>query len=79
MRPNPSTVMLFAAGFGTRMGALTTGLPKPLLPLMGRTLIDRALDIADGAGITRKVVNLHYLGAQIATHLAARKDVALSW
>ena len=79
MRPNPGTVMIFAAGFGTRMGALTTGLPKPLLPLMGRTLIDRALDIADGAGITRKVVNLHYLGAQIATHLAARKDVALSW
>lgn len=79
MRQDPSTLMLFAAGMGTRMGTLTKDLPKPLLPLAGRTLIDRALDIADAAGIARKVVNLHYRGAQIAAHLAVRNDVALSW
>lgn len=71
--------MLFAAGFGARMGALTADRPKPLLPLAGRTLIDRALDIADQAGIIRKVVNLHYFGDQIAAHLAPRNDIALSW
>lgn len=71
--------MLFAAGFGTRMGALVADRPKPLLPLAGSALIDRALDLADAAGIAKKVVNLHYLGDQIASHLAPRSDISLSW
>lgn len=79
MRQTPSALMLFAAGFGTRMGALTAGKPKPLLRVGGCTLIDRALVLADAAGITRRVVNLHYLGDQIASHLAGRKNIALSW
>jgi N-acetyl-alpha-D-muramate 1-phosphate uridylyltransferase len=71
--------MLFAAGFGTRMGALTADRPKPLLAVNGQTLLDRALDIADAADIPRKVINLHYHGELIAAHLAGRKDIALSW
>ena len=70
--------MLFAAGFGTRMGALTADRPKPLIPVAGRALIDHALDIADAAGASPRVANLHYLGDQIERHLAGR-DVALSW
>ena len=71
-------IMLFAAGFGTRMGALTADRPKPLIPVAGRALIDHALDIADAAGASPRVANLHYLGDQIERHLAGR-DVALSW
>lgn len=71
--------MLFAAGLGTRMGDLVSDRPKPLLQVAGRSLIDRALDLADQAGIGRKVVNLHYLGGQIEAHLAHRPDIALSW
>ena len=71
--------MLFAAGFGTRMAALTANKPKPLLAVNGRALIDRALDIAGVAGITKTVVNLHYLGDQIAAHLAGREGISLSW
>jgi N-acetyl-alpha-D-muramate 1-phosphate uridylyltransferase len=71
--------MLFAAGLGTRMGNLVADRPKPLLDVAGRPLIDRALDLVDQANIPRKVVNLHYLGDQIAAHLAHRKDIALSW
>ena len=71
--------MLFAAGFGTRMGALTAERPKPLLTVGGQTLIDHALDIADAAGIQNKVVNLHYHGDQIARHLAHRVGISLSW
>ena len=71
-------LMLFAAGFGTRMGPLTADRPKPLIPVAGRALIDHALAIADAAGAAPRVANLHYLGDQIAGHLAGR-DVGLSW
>ncbi|MFD1914238.1 nucleotidyltransferase family protein [Halodurantibacterium flavum] len=71
----PDAVMIFAAGFGTRMGDLTRSRPKPLIPVAGVPLIDRALEIA--ADIPRRVVNAHYLHDQITTHLAGR-DVALS-
>lgn len=74
----PDALMLFAAGFGTRMGALTADRPKPLIPVAGRALVDHALALADAAGIARRVVNLHYRGEQIAAHLAGR-DVALAW
>lgn len=76
MRPD-LPLMLFAAGFGTRMGALTADRPKPLIPVAGRALIDHALDLANAAGVARKVVNTHYRADQIATHLAGR-DIAIS-
>lgn len=74
----PDAVMLFAAGFGTRMGALTASRPKPLLDVAGQPLLDHALALADAAGIGRKVVNTHYLGDQIAAHLAGRPDIFVS-
>jgi len=70
--------MLFAAGFGSRMGALTKDRPKPLIEVGGKPLIDHALDLANAAGIQKTVVNLHYLGAQIAQHLQGR-SILLSW
>lgn len=70
-------LMLFAAGFGTRMGALTAERPKPLIKVAGVTLIDRALALADDAGAAPVVVNTHYLGGQIAAHLAGR-GIAIS-
>jgi N-acetyl-alpha-D-muramate 1-phosphate uridylyltransferase len=73
----PFPLMLFAAGFGTRMGALTRDRPKPLIPVAGRALIDHALDVANDAGVARVVVNTHYRADLIAAHLADRK-VAIS-
>jgi len=69
--------MLFAAGLGTRMGALTATRPKPLIPVAGKPLIDHALTLADRAGITRIVTNTHYLPDQIELHLAHR-PIAIS-
>jgi MurNAc alpha-1-phosphate uridylyltransferase len=60
------------------MGPLTRTRPKPLIAVAGKPLIDHALDLAALPGITRKVVNLHYLGDQIATHLKGR-GLILSW
>lgn len=75
MRPFP--LMLFAAGKGTRMGALTATRPKPLIEVAGKPLIDHALDLALLAGVTPVVANVHYLGDQIEAHLAGR-GVAIS-
>jgi len=72
MRPAPPSLMLFAAGLGTRMGALTATQPKPLIHVAGKPLIDHALLIAERAGITRIVANSHYLPDQIEAHLAPR-------
>lgn len=78
MRDAPQAVMLFAAGFGTRMGALTAAQPKPLIPVAGRALINHALALVEDAGVARKVANLHYKAEMMAAHLNGC-DVALSY
>ncbi len=64
--------MIFAAGLGTRMGALTRDRPKPLIGVGGQALIDHVLDLANGAGLQRIVVNTHYKADMIRSHLAGR-------
>lgn len=76
-RSAPHTAMVLAAGFGTRMGALTAAKPKPMLPVNGRPLIDHALDRCVEAGVRRAVVNLHYRGDQIRDHLAKRTGLSV--
>jgi MurNAc alpha-1-phosphate uridylyltransferase len=73
----PFPLMIFAAGFGTRMGALTADRPKPLIAVAGRPLLDHALAVGDAAGVTRTVVNTHYRADQIALHLKG-SGVAIS-
>lgn len=70
--------MLFAAGFGTRMGQLTATQPKPLVKVAGLPLIDHARRVAAGAGLQHQVANLHYLRDQLADHLEG-SGVRLSW
>jgi len=70
MRDNPTAVMLFAAGFGTRMGALTATHPKPLVQVSGTALIDHTLSWVHQTHIEKIVVNTHYRSAQIVDHLA---------
>lgn len=62
-------VLMFAAGFGTRMKHLTEDRPKPLIEVAGRPLIDHALDLARGAGCAPIVANLHYKAGMLAAHL----------
>lgn len=66
----PAALMLYAAGFGTRMGALTADRPKPLIQVAGRPLIDHALALVPPG--LRVVVNTHYRAEQIAAHVAGR-------
>jgi len=77
MPSRPTAIMLFAAGFGTRMGALTSNLPKPLIPVAGKPLIDHALELTNAIQPDRIVANLHYRADQLAEYLAP-KGVLLS-
>jgi len=73
----PFPLMIFAAGFGKRMGQLTATRPKPLVQVAGKPLIDHALDLAKDAGNRVTVVNVHYLAGQLINHLEDRA-VAIS-
>ncbi len=66
------TAMVLAAGYGERMRPLTDRMPKPLVPLAGRALIDHVLDRLAAAGVETAVVNVHYLPEQIEAHMRER-------
>ena len=66
--------MVFAAGLGARMRPITDMLPKPLVKVGGRTLIDHCLDRLADDGVERAVVNVHWHADQIEAHLARRRS-----
>lgn len=68
----PRRAMVLAAGLGTRLRPLTNALPKPLVELNGRTLLDHAIDRLALAGVEYIVVNIHYMAAMMAAQLARR-------
>lgn len=72
MPVKPAKAMVLAAGLGLRMRPLTDRMPKPLVPVAGRALLDHVLDKLADAGVTEAVVNVHYLPDQIIDHVAAR-------
>jgi len=66
--------IVLAAGYGTRLAPLSDHVPKPLLPVPGGTVLDRAIAALTAAGVHELAVNTHHLGKQVASHLAGRPD-----
>jgi len=67
--------MILAAGRGERMRPLTDTVPKPMIPIAGRSMLDRSMDRLIAHGVRTIVVNVHHLGEQIATHLDGRARI----
>ena len=65
--------VVLAAGLGLRMRPLSEHVPKPLIPVAGKAMLDHALDHLAAAGVSECVVNVHYKGAMIASHLEGRR------
>ncbi len=72
VEPAPHTAMVFAAGLGTRMRPVTDTMPKSLVPVGGKPLMDHMLDRFADVGLERAIVNVHYFADQIEAHLAHR-------
>jgi MurNAc alpha-1-phosphate uridylyltransferase len=68
----PRNAMVLAAGLGERMRPITDRIPKPLVEVNGKPLLDHVLDRLAQAGVERAVVNVHYLADQIERHLEHR-------
>ena len=69
--------MVFAAGYGQRLRPLTESLPKALIPLSGRPMIEYPLCLLKKSGITEVIINLHHLGDKIEAHLGDGKRLGL--
>src|SRR5262245_34534653 len=70
---SPDHAMVLAAGLGTRMRPVTDAIPKPLVRVAGKALIDYVLDKLADAGVGTAVVNVHHFANQIEQHVAARR------
>ncbi|MEO8667209.1 MAG: nucleotidyltransferase family protein [Bauldia sp.] len=76
----PKRAMILAAGLGKRMRPLTATVPKPLIEVNGRALIDHGLDRLQRAGVETAVVNVHYLADLVSTHVRKwkRPEIVIS-
>jgi N-acetyl-alpha-D-muramate 1-phosphate uridylyltransferase len=72
--------VVLAAGLGTRLRPITDTMPKPLVPVAGKPMIDYGLDALADAGVSRAVVNVHHFADRMEAHLAAypRLDIIIS-
>ena len=72
------TAMVLAAGLGKRMRPLTISQPKPMVRVAGKPLLDHALDKLATAGVSKAVVNVHYLADTIVAHVKHRQHPTIA-
>lgn len=70
--------MIFAAGIGSRLRPLTDTMPKAMVDIHGRMMVDRAIDRLKSVGVTSIVVNVHHHAATLKEHLSSIENVIVS-
>ncbi|MFK7903395.1 MAG: nucleotidyltransferase family protein [Nitratireductor sp.] len=73
----PKKAIALSAGLGTRMKPITDTMPKPLIKVFGKTLLDHGLDALSKNGVEETVVNVHYFAEQIIEHTSTRLSPAI--
>jgi len=73
----PINALLLAAGYGTRLKPYTNEWPKCLMPVHGSPLLEHWLESIKEIGITKVLVNLHYLASTVETFL--RRPTFSAW
>ncbi len=74
-----SQAVILAAGRGTRMGSMTHDIPKPMLPIHGRPMIDHILERLQKAGIERFLIVIGYHGETIQEHFGKENSVSVEF
>ena len=74
---SPKRAMVLAAGLGTRMRPITDKIPKPLVKVYGKTLLDHGLDALARSNVESAVVNMHHHAEQIEDHLKSRTNLKI--
>ena len=69
--------MILAAGLGLRMRPLTNTLPKPLIPVAGKTMLERAFEHLKNIQISKIIVNTHYLAPLMENYIKAHHPETL--
>ncbi|HUA39644.1 MAG TPA: nucleotidyltransferase family protein [Candidatus Sulfopaludibacter sp.] len=77
MRRRIKKAMVLAAGYGTRLKPLTDRVPKPLVPVAGKPMIQYALDKLEAYGVEEVVINVSHLKGQLTAWLAGNKNLAI--
>ncbi len=73
------TSIIFAAGLGTRMLPITKNIPKPLVRIGDRTLLDHTLELAKNGNVKNFYINTHHLADKIKKHVANKKCIKLNY
>jgi len=75
--PFPKKAMILAAGLGKRMRSYNARVPKPLVEVCGKSLIDWSLDLVESSGISEVVVNTSYMAEVLEAHLHERNSPSI--
>lgn len=70
--------MIFAAGLGTRLKPLTDTLPKALVPVAGRTLLEHVCRKLMASGINETVINVHHFADKMESWISSQDWISLS-
>lgn len=69
--------MIFAAGLGTRLKPMTNSMPKALVPILGKPLLEHVIEKLKQEGVDEILINIHHFGEQIIKFVELKNDFGI--